>query len=233
MIVGNGLVAKAFKNSSYNFENCIIFASGVSDSKLEDKKEFQREFELIKKYIAENKKFIYFSSIHILDPSEQNSMYVKHKIKVENFIKNNFQSYIIYRLPIIVGKGGNDKSLFNFLHDSITNKIKMNIFVDSYRYILDVKNLVYLTNKTLLLRNKVINLVFDKPFNIIEIVKSFEDALNIEAIYDEHPGGDFFKVDNSELRKNISSDNDLKKFVSLDYLREIIYQFYIIEEKYV
>ena len=112
MIIGNGLIAEAFKKVSVDFKDCIIFASGVSNSKSENSAEFKREFDLIKKYKNEDKKFIYFSTIHTLDPSERDSKYSKHKIEIEIFIKENFKSYIIYRLPVVVGRGGNKKSLF-------------------------------------------------------------------------------------------------------------------------
>lgn len=46
-----------------------------------------KEFDLIKNYVTDKRKFIYFSSIHVLDPSENNSMYAKHKIEIEDFIK--------------------------------------------------------------------------------------------------------------------------------------------------
>jgi len=227
MVVGNGLVATAFKSSKYNFEECIIFASGVSNSKLEDKNEFQREFALIKKYLGTDKKFIYFSSIHMLDPSQNKSMYVQHKIEIENFIETNFPQYIIYRLPIIMGKGGNDKSLFNYLYHSIVDQAKMNIYVESYRYVMDVEDVVGFVNKTLHVNKQTINLVFNEPYNILEIIKAYEKVLIVDARYDEHNGGDFFRVDNSILKENISEPDVLDEYTKITYIQNLIKKYYL------
>ena len=43
MVIGNGLLAKGFKNSNYNFDDYIIFTSGVSNSKENDIEEFEKE----------------------------------------------------------------------------------------------------------------------------------------------------------------------------------------------
>ena len=62
MIVGNGLIASGFLESKEDFSKCVIFASGVSDSKEIKLEEFDRERNLIIKTINENQneKFIYF-----------------------------------------------------------------------------------------------------------------------------------------------------------------------------
>lgn len=227
MIIGNGLIATAFRKSNIDFDNYIIFASGVSNSKLEDSNEFEKELELIKEYLNIGKKFIYFSSIHMLDPSQNHSMYVQHKINMERFIEANFENYIIYRLPIVIGAGGNNKSLFNFLYDSIINRNNMNIFVDSYRYVIDVEDVVYFVSQTLNVNKNTINMVFDKPYNIIDIIKSFEKVLHVKAIYDECAGGDFFNVDNTVLKDNIMKPQVLIEYSDKEYIRKTIKKYYI------
>lgn len=226
MIVGNGLIATAFKNSHIDFSNYTIFASGVSNSKLEDPSAFEKELFLIKEYLNTKRKFIYFSSIHMLDPSQNHSMYVEHKIKIEKFIETNFSDYIIYRLPIVVGKGGNEKSLFNFLYRSIVDKINMDILIDSFRYIIDVEDVVYFVANTLNINTKIVNLVFDKPYNIIELINTFEEILKVKALYTKHTGGDFFKVENSELKKNITNPQILLECSSNEYIKHIIKKYY-------
>ena len=226
MIVGNGLIATALKKSDINFDKYVIFASGVSNSRLEDRSEFEKEFELIKEYLNMDKKFIYFSSIHMLDPSQNKSMYVAHKIKIEKFIEQNFKDYIIYRLPIVIGQGGNAKSLFNFLYDSIRNKKNMNILVDSYRYVIDVEDVVYFVSQTLNITKNTINMVFDKPYNIIDIIKSFENVLNIKAVYDECVGGDFFEVNNTVLKDNLINSQILNEYSNIEYIRKTIKKYY-------
>jgi len=226
MIIGNGLIARAFKNSSYVFDDCIIFASGISDSKSDSTKEFQREFNLLSQYIKEDKKFIYFSSIHILDPSEKDSMYVQHKLNIEEFIRSNFLNYIIYRLPVIVGKGGNSKALFNFLFNSIVKNIEMTIYLKSYRYILDVHSVVYFVNQTLHIQNKTINLVADKAFSILEILQLFEKYLNKKAKFIRVDKGDYFEVDNTEFKDSLLDKNELTIYSNYKYIEDTIRKYY-------
>jgi len=226
MIIGNGLIAEAFKKVSVDFKDCIIFASGVSNSKSENSAEFKREFDLIKKYKNEDKKFIYFSTIHTLDPSERDSKYSKHKIEIGIFIKENFKSYIIYRLPVVVGRGGNKKSLFNFLFHNIIEQKDMTIFIKAYRYILDIDSVVYFIQKTYHIQNETIDIVQDKPFTIFEIVESFERCLNLKAKYHTVNKGDYFKVDNSKFKKSLLNQKELDRYSNISYLDTIIKKYY-------
>jgi hypothetical protein len=202
VIVGNGLIAKAFKCSKLNLDHCTIFASGVSSSSVEDKNEFKREFDLISEYVNAPNKFIYFSSIHLLDPSTKNSKYVQHKINIERFIEKNFSEYMIYRLPIVAGKGGNINSLFNYLFRSIVDNSHMNINSNSYRYILDVDDLVCIVKQTISEKNKAIDLVFNDAYSILEIIKTFEKHLKLEAVYSCIDKGEWF-----EIKSNLKGDS--------------------------
>ena len=47
-IVGNGMIAKVFNNFKSDSTNCLIFASGVSDSTCKDPNQFIREELLLK-----------------------------------------------------------------------------------------------------------------------------------------------------------------------------------------
>ena len=89
MIVGNGMIATAFKNIDYDLSDYILFASGVSNSKCRDFGEFNREFLTLKNTLDNNKTLIYFSTSSVFDPSLQNSEYVKHKLILEKYIQEN------------------------------------------------------------------------------------------------------------------------------------------------
>ena len=65
MIVGNGLIAKAFDN--FKDDKVIIFASGVSNSLEQRKQEFDRE-NILSNVINENpEKIVYFSTCYFND----------------------------------------------------------------------------------------------------------------------------------------------------------------------
>ena len=122
MVIGNGIIAKAF--SSYNENsNVIIYASGVSNSKETSPKKYERERKLLNNTILQcNKKtLVYFSTCSITDKSLQQSEYVSHKIAMEKLITNNCKSYYIFRLPQVVGRT-NSPTLVNFIAKAIKNE---------------------------------------------------------------------------------------------------------------
>ncbi|RXM60929.1 hypothetical protein BOQ60_23605 [Chryseobacterium sp. CH1] len=83
MIIGNGILANALK--FYDKDDVIFFASGVSNSLEKEASEFEREISLLKSVVSQNpdKKFFYFSTCSIYDPTKTGSPYVIHKLKIE------------------------------------------------------------------------------------------------------------------------------------------------------
>jgi nucleoside-diphosphate-sugar epimerase len=118
MIVGNGLIAKAFYDNYANRDDVLIFASGVSNSSNIDPKEFIREKTLLKSFLTERKKIVYFSTCSIEDPSLENSPYILHKLEMEELVKG-VNDYLIFRLPQLAGKTDNPNTLLNFLYRKI------------------------------------------------------------------------------------------------------------------
>ena len=98
MIVGDGLIAQAM-NKYYSNDKIIIFASGVSNSCEIRRKEFEREKNLLSKYIGRKERLVYFSTCSIFDKSLSQSKYVLHKINMEKFITYHFENFIIFRFP--------------------------------------------------------------------------------------------------------------------------------------
>ena len=106
MVEGSGLLANTFRSFKDN-SDVIIFASGVSNSGCIDSVQFKRELNLVSKYKTSKKLFVYFSTSSIEDPFLKGSLYIKHKLEIEFYIKANFQRYLIVRLPNVVGKTKN------------------------------------------------------------------------------------------------------------------------------
>jgi hypothetical protein len=145
MIVGNGLLANGFIEESFDHKNFIVFVSGVSDSKKTNEEDFNREKTLLLKTISENKdlKLLYFSSILT---GVQNNRYYQHKLEVEDMVKKNSKNYLIFRVPQIIGKGGNKTNLINYLKQSLINGEEIIIFKNTYRSLIDVIDLVRIVN---------------------------------------------------------------------------------------
>ena len=140
MIIGNGLIAKAL--IEIDAPEMVFFASGVSNSLETNKTAFEREVNLLKKTIEENagKKLIYFSTLSIEDQSKQDSAYVLHKIEIENYIKNHCQNYLVLRIGNIVGNGGNENTLFNFLKNKIKHKNNKIKYINLFQHINPYQN---------------------------------------------------------------------------------------------
>ena len=62
MIIGTGMIARAFKSLEKN-PDVLIYAAGVSKSNEANNDQFNKESELLKKAINLDKKIIYFSTI--------------------------------------------------------------------------------------------------------------------------------------------------------------------------
>ena len=50
-----------------------------------------------------------------------------------NWIKKNSKDYIIFRVPQIIGKGGNKSNLVNYLKQSLISGEEIIIFKNTYR----------------------------------------------------------------------------------------------------
>jgi len=196
MIIGNGIIANAVK--SYDTDNMVFFASGVSNSLETRTSEFEREFSLLKITIEENKekKLIYFSTLSIHDQSKQDSPYVLHKKAIEEHINTSSEHFLILRIGNIVGKGGNPNTLFNFLTSQINNDNEFTLHLKARRLLLDIEDISkFLGSHCLDLENKTINLAFPYYYDLKQIISAIEKKAGKKARFCETNEGDFYKVD--------------------------------------
>jgi nucleoside-diphosphate-sugar epimerase len=223
MIIGKGLIAKAFEK--YNDDNdIIIFSSGVSNSSETKESEFEREESLLKEHLLLNKKLIYFSTVSVIDGSLK-SPYINHKIKMEKMISDNHSNYLIFRLPIVIGNNANKITFFNSLKDKINNGEELKVFSVG-RYLIDIDDLSE-TLPTLIdnysENNKTLNICFDNFSSVKEIIKRMEFYLNknSEKVY--------IDCDSNTIVDNYYFNNLFKK--SNDY-NEIIFQKYLVNNNF-
>lgn len=222
MIIGNGLIANAFRD--YDQEDIIFFASGVSNS-LETKiSEFQREENLIRKTLSENpsKLFIYFSTCSIYDSSKSDSAYVNHKLQMEHIISHEAPTYLIARVSNAVGKGGNPNLLMNYLHRSILNQTKIIIHQNATRNLIDIedirKMILFLVNEKE--KNKIYNIAFVRNFSIIEVVSAFEKVLTLTANQEILNLGESYTIDLHGLEDYFEEESPE------EYLEKLILKYY-------
>lgn len=176
MIIGNGLIAQLF--TDHDREDIIFFASGVSNSSETDPAQFNREENLVTKTLLENpgKLFIYFSTCSIYDSSKTNSLYVLHKLHMEELVKTHAGKYLILRVSNAVGKGGNPNLLMNYLIRSVAQNATITVHTKATRNLIDAEDIKNITISLLASQslNRIVNLAYIQNYSIIEILEIIE-----------------------------------------------------------
>lgn len=224
MIIGNGLLSKGLQKID-NFDT-VFFASGVSNSKTTDTNEFKREKKLLEQIISkyQKQKIVYFSTYSLLDPSVAEFPYLKHKLNLENFIKENASTFLIVRTGNIVGKQGNPKTILNYIFNSIKNEKKIDVWKNAYRNLLDIEHLVIMLDYIIKNDNNhnTVYLVNPLDYNILSIVEACEVFLGQKGKYTILNRGEKFSFD-----KELS--NFLFKTLSIKtegYLKMLLTKYY-------
>jgi nucleoside-diphosphate-sugar epimerase len=200
-IIGNGMIAKSFKN--YNFKSVCIFASGVADSTENDTLEYEKEFNFLKQVLEKNQnnKIIYFSTLSVL--RHDYTDYIKHKLFIESYIENNSNNFLILRLPNIIGETKNTRQLLPFMYNSLLNNKIIKIKNGTYRDLLDVEDLPkivdFLINKKI---NGKINVTLDNKIKVVDIVNYL---IKINDIID-------YQIDVIDGDETILYENFLNKY---------------------
>ena len=211
MIIGNGLIASAFKESQLNHDNYIIFASGVSNSLETDANEFNREYNLLKSTIEKfpNKKLIYFTSV--LSQTLSNEYYL-HKNKMEKTIKAHCDNYIIYAIPQLIGLKGNKNNLIQTLKSNIIYNKEILIYNGINRAILDVEDLVEFVSYSIdKVCNEKINISYIEKISVLEITKIISSILNKNPSIKVVEGkGENWYLENSTITIEWILFNDIK-----------------------
>lgn len=182
MIIGNGMMAKAMQK--IDNDSLLIFASGVSNSMETDEKAYLREYHLLQETIEKypSKKLIYFSTCSIYDSSKKDTEYIKFKLRIEQFIKQNSKSYIIFRVGNVVGKSENPHTLINFLRNSIVNNVEFTVFAKAKRPLIAIDDVVAFVEKYQnKFQNEIVDLYFPYQYKVLDIVKHIDNQLVVEG----------------------------------------------------
>jgi UDP-2-acetamido-2,6-beta-L-arabino-hexul-4-ose reductase len=163
MIIGNGNIAKVLKDR----DDLIFFASGVSDSSCKDKNEYDREFNLLKQQ-DKNIHLVYFSNLGIY---YKNDIYTNHKIKMEDFIRNNFTSYTIVRIEVCEWVN-NKTTILNVFKKKLKNNESINI-MNTFRYVLSLEEFLYWIDLIIVGRRNEMN-ILGRKLKISEIVNEIK-----------------------------------------------------------
>lgn len=225
MIIGNGLIAKSFSvNNNYSHEDLIIFASGVSNSAETRIEEFQREFEMIKKYlnVQLNRKIIYFSTGSVY--SKVSSDYVLHKKRMEHLISSSTDNYLILRLANVIGNSSNN-TMIPFFIKKIMNNEELTIQNGVTRQFIYEKDIVDITYDFIFKKHHgIVNIASEFSFNIESVVRIIANKLKkkVKIQYSEGSENYSIPLDLSETILN-KYDLNLENYIeiSLDKMLDI------------
>jgi nucleoside-diphosphate-sugar epimerase len=226
MIIGNGLIANGVVEIHNEFPDVLFFASGVSDSKETDDKQFVRERSLLEESIKKNseKKIIYFSTYSIEDDSRQKERYILHKKEMEKIIQST-EIFLIIRLTNVLGRKGNKNNLIRFLMDKIIQEEEINVWNNVKRNIVGIDDLVYVVSVILKndIKNKTVLISHPYSFTMKEIIISISNYLGKQPIIKEVDKGNYDEFPCAEIvlnafeakgmdKKEYYLDNLLRKY---------------------
>jgi len=222
MIIGRGLIANLF--TEIDLDEVVFFASGVSNSSETRKEEFLREQNLVEQTLVNNpeKLFIYFSTCSIYDSSKYNSLYVLHKLHIEEIIKQKAEHFLVLRVSNAVGRGGNPNLLMNYLSRQILNDQELVVHQHATRNLIDVEDVKKITLKYINLKkwNKIVNVAYSEIFNIPEIIQALEKNYAQFAKKIIENKGEHYSIDIHEL------DYEFELTSKESYLKNIIDKYY-------
>lgn len=226
MIIGNGLLARAFAPHCAANPDLVVFASGVSNSRETDPEAFARERRMLETVLDQQKKLVYFSSCSIADPDQADAPYVLHKRAQEALIAERAARYAIYRLPQVVGRIDNPHTLTNYLYQTIASGDVFHVWTKARRNLIDVDDVAAIGAR-LLERgdadNRVTNIACPFPVAILDLVRIFESVMDRRAYFDLIESGGSYDID-VELAMSAAAEAGV--VIDDNYIHQLIRKYY-------
>ena len=222
-IIGDGLIANAFKAVNDNTES-VIFAAGVSKSNSTNLQDFCREEELLQNTLSNTPKtqrFVYFGTCSVYDSDRINDAYVLHKQRLESMVLTR-ETGVVCRLPQVSGKNASDWTLISYLFKHIEQKKKIDIWRFARRNIIDVNDMAAIVFDLLskeTISNNIYNIAATKDYSVHEIVILIEEILDTKANYNLLDKGSSYEIDLSDIKKDILDYDNLFKE---NYLKSVL-----------
>lgn len=228
MIIGSGLVARAFLAHAPQLASACIYAAGVSNSSCVDPREFARERQRLESALDTSEDanpFVYFSTCSTGDPDLLASAYVDHKLRMEELVRAH-PRYLVLRLPQLAGHTPNPHTLLNYLHARIVRSERFAIWSRAQRNIIDVDDMARVALDLILTEcaaGETINVAAPRSATIGEIVVAMEQVLGRHAIYDSIDRGSAYLIDILRIRPSL---HRLGLSFPPGYLHDVITKYY-------
>lgn len=184
MIVGKGLLARAFEPHFGKDFGVVVFASGVSNSLETRASEFAREQTLLRQLLSsETRRFVYFGSCGVTAAEPDLTPYMKHKRAMESLVLSAPHGLVL-RLPQVVGRTENHHTLTNFLRDHIVSGEHFTVWAHAERNLIDIDDIVKIgvrLAEQLPTKATVVSIAAIRSLRMPEIVRIFERVLGRTA----------------------------------------------------
>jgi len=204
VIIGSGLLASAFYDEFSGSNDVCIYAAGVSNSSCIDDREYARERLRLAEAVAQAEHmdtFVYFGTCSVADPEARNSLYVLHKLAMEEMVKTH-PGYMILRLPQVAGETPNPHTLLNFLYARISRSENFCLWRKAKRNIIDVDDIVPIAKQFIsdsAERRIVVNIANVENYPMPEIVHAMENIVGKKAVCDIVERGSEYAIDTSAM----------------------------------
>jgi nucleoside-diphosphate-sugar epimerase len=201
MIVGTGMLARAFAARFADDPRVLVYAAGVSNSGCTDEREFAREKRAFEDCIAQagvRRIVAYFGTCSANDPDARDTPYVRHKLDMEDRVQQT-PRHIVLRLPQVVGRTPNPHTLLNFLHARIARSERFALWTGAQRNVIDLDDVVAAVLVLFRLRDplpmSMLNIANTRSYSARQIVAALERVTGKRAIFDEVARGSSYVVD--------------------------------------
>jgi nucleoside-diphosphate-sugar epimerase len=204
MIIGSGMLARAFAPLFADSTESCIYAAGVSNSNCSDQREFDRERDRLMKAMEQHRLvglFLYFGTCSA--NGSLDSPYVQHKVKMEKIVAEHPQ-YLILRLPQAAGKTENPHTLLNYIFSRIIRSERFQIWKNARRNIIDVDDIVRIAVGLALeegVRRECINVANFSDYSMGDVVAKIEKVVGKKSIFDSLDKGSTYPIDTQRINR--------------------------------
>ena len=222
MIVGGGIIAMSMSDIKVDV---IIFASGVSNSSCTDPVEFLREKQLLLSH-DRSRKLVYFSTCSLSDGSVKNA-YLLHKLEMEKLVSENFEEWLVLRIPTVVGSGGNTNNFFNYISKRLRKNELVHAQSSTYRHLLDAEDIKELVSTMIEKTSKeIVDVCLDNSATALTIINLMKSELGSESEIVTLTDTTNHIVDNTRLKSIIGDIFD--QVNTSDYNKRLIKKYLLI-----
>ncbi|MCD7099168.1 NAD-dependent epimerase/dehydratase family protein [Stenotrophomonas sp. MMGLT7] len=182
MIIGSGLVARAFAPRYEEDRTTVIFASGVSNSNETNPAAFARERAMLVEQLERSHcRLVYFGSCNVVNTLEHSS-YFQHKRAMEALVVDSGHGTVL-RLPQVVGHTRNPNTLTNFIRDCILQERQLTLWAGAQRNLIDIDDVAAIATHILDSRTVPPIVTIASPWSLPmpRIVDLFEQVLGRRA----------------------------------------------------